>query len=156
MQLRPQYEDITEFFTRDCPQCSNIIARTDAARYIIVMQHHREAYNQLLDSEMASRRILGIALRRRLNYKIDDLERVETNTLKTMPITCMMLGAYHSKLLHPSMKDARTIQFGQILKKVRVDSNNGVMTLYEDKEDGRRRLCTCYVRVRGDVVVDKD
>ena len=104
MQLRPQYEDITEFFTRDCPQCSNIIARTDAARFIIVMQHHREAYNQLLDSEMASRRILGIALRRRLNYKIDDLERVETNTLKTMPITCMMLGAYHSKLLQPSMR----------------------------------------------------
>ena len=104
MQLQPQYEDIMEFFTQDCPQCSNIIARTDAARYIIVMQHHREAYNQLLDSEMASRRILGIALRRRLNYKIDDLERVETNTLKTMPITCMMLGAYHSKLLQPSMR----------------------------------------------------
>ena len=104
MQLQPQYEDITEFFTRDCPQCSNIIARTDAARYIKMWQHHREAFNQFSYSELASRRIVGLALKNTHRYTIHDLERVETNTLKTMPITCMMLGAYHSKLLQPSMR----------------------------------------------------
>ena len=88
------------------PQCRTVVARTRtfSARNIKVWLHHGEELLLFWNSEVAARRILGIALEETLGYTLYDLKRVETNTLKTIPITCMMLGAYHSKLLQPSMR----------------------------------------------------
>ena len=137
------------------PQCRTVVARTFSARNIKVWLHHREELLLFWNSEVAARRFLGIALEETLGYTLIDLERVEKYTLKTIPIACMMLGAYHSKLLQPSVTGTRTINFKQALNRINVNhQNNGEMRLYENEE--LRGASTCYVRLRGEVNVDEE
>ena len=152
---QPIYVDIMEFFCQCCLQCRSVVARTSSARHIKVWLHHREELLLFWNSELAARRILGIALEETLGYTLIDLERVETNTVKTIPIASMMLGAYHSKLLQPSVTGMRTINFGQALNRINVNhQNNWEMRFYENEE--LRGVSTCYVRLRGEVNVDEE
>ena len=67
----------------------------------------------------------------------------------------MMLGAYHSKLLQPSVTGTRTINFKQALNRINVNhQNNGEIRFYENQE--LRGAYACYVRLRGEVNVDEE